>query len=389
MRLPEHVAKDIFAQYGVPTMPSCLFSSADFICGADRVREKIQKAGIKFPAVLKAQVPIGGRGKSGGIRFVDNLEQMIEESESLLKGKIGGYQIDDVLLVEKAIYRDEWYLSIMLNRENKSPMLIFSTAGGIDIEENARLHPEKIIRSAINPLRDLEDYTIRYIVSTAGLPMSYVDSLSRLIKKIYAIFLGYSSLLVEINPLVVTENGELIALDAKMEVDESSVDRFPILSEYRDKMTENPLIKEARRFNFLYIPIEDDGRIAVISNGSGMLMSCIDMISKGDMKVGSALDLGGGATAERISEAVSITLSNNRINTVLINIFGGITRCDEVAAGLLKALENDITTNKRIVVRLEGTNKDIGKSILSGSGDRIILAENLIEAVAALRRLAE
>ena len=378
MKLPEFKAKDLFEQFDMPTMNGVVIDSLDGI------EKQISDGGLSYPVVIKAQVQVGGRGKAGGIQFANNTTEAKAVCEKLLFSDLKGFKVNQLLIVEKASPVQEWYLSIMLDRLSKMPLIIFSAQGGMDIEEVAKTSPEKIIKININPFYGLQDYTIQYIVDRSGIDAQYAEQLINIIQKLYDAFREYSCLLAEINPLVVDASGKLIALDGKVDIDDDALYRLPDMLAFRETLPEDALVREARSFKFLYIPIEEGGNIAVMSNGSGMVMSCIDLITKAGMTVGAALDLGGGATADRIKEAVRIVLSNPDINTLFISIFGGITRCDEVAGGIKLALEAQ-SKEKTVVVRMEGTNKQQGLDIISQVRGSIHSVGSIPEGVAALR----
>lgn len=380
MKLLEYKAKELFDKYGVPTMNGCVIDSSE------NMEEEIAKAGLSYPVVVKAQVQIGGRGKAGGIRFADTPEEAKKHCEDLLFTELRGYKVNQLLIVEKSENnKTELYLSIMLDRLTKCPMIIFSANGGMEIEQTAKEDPDKIIKLTIDPFVGVKDYMAAYLLSKSGMDMSYKKQLTDMLTKLYAAFMDYSCMLLEINPLVINAEDKLVALDGKVDIDDSALFRLPDIKEFADKLQpDNPLIKEAAAYNFLYIPIEEGGTVAVTSNGSGMLMSCIDLISKEGMKVGAALDLGGGATADRIKEAIRILFSTPGIKAVLINIFGGITRCDEVAGGVKLALEGQ-HQDKIVVVRMEGTNKEKGLEIIGSiKGVDIVSVPGLRECVKAL-----
>ena len=378
MKLMEYQAQTLFKKFGLPVQPGCVVSDPDETLAA------IEREDVKCPLVVKAQVQIGGRGKAGGIQFADTPEQAAEHAKRLIGSTLRGLKVGKVYIVEKAVYSKEWYLSIMLDRLSKQPMIIFSAMGGMEIEETAKTDPDKIKKLIIDPMIGVQDYMARYLLSSSGLPVELTKQLDALLKGLYHCFMEYDCMLTEINPLVVTEEGKLIALDGKVDVDDSALFRLPDVTAWRDEMPEEPLVKEARAFNFLYIPVEAGGTVAVCSNGSGMLMSCIDMLTKNGMNVAAALDLGGGATSERIAEAMRILFSTPGVKAVLINIFGGITRCDEVAGGVKLAMERGSLEDKITVVRMEGTNKDKAIEILDGLHSDIIRAEGLRESIAAL-----
>ena len=380
MKLLEYKAQELFKKYSVPTMNGCVIDSSE------NMEEEIEKAGLHYPVVVKAQVQIGGRGKAGGIRFADTPEEAKKHCEDLLFSELRGYKVNQLFIVEKSENnKTELYLSIMLDRLTKRPIIIFSANGGMEIEQTAKEDPDKIIKLTIDPFVGVKDYMAEYLLSKSGMDRSYKKQLTALLTKLYALFMDYSCMLVEINPLVINAEDTLVALDGKVDIDDSALFRLPDIQEFAEKLQpDNPLIKEAAAYNFLYIPIEEGGTIAVTSNGSGMLMSCIDLISKEGMKVGAALDLGGGATADRIKEAMRILFSTPGVKAVLINIFGGITRCDEVAGGVKLALEGP-HQDKIVIVRMEGTNKDTGLSIIDSIKDvDIVSVPGLRECVKAL-----
>lgn len=378
MKLPEYKAKELFEKYGLPIMNGIVINSFEDI------EKKLSDAELKFPVVVKAQVQVGGRGKAGGIRFADNIGETEQICRALLFSDLKGLKVNELLIVERAQPEREWYLSIMLDRASKMPLIIFSAAGGMEIEEVAKTAPEKIVKVNINPFYGVQDYIITYIIDKSGIGAEYASQLKDVVTRLYNVFKDYSCLLAEINPLAVDKSGKIIALDGKVDIDDSALYKLPDMVEFKKSLPEDPLVIEAERFNFLYIPIEKGGNIAVMSNGSGMVMSCIDLISKKGMTVGAALDLGGGATAERIKEAVRIVLSNPDIDTLFISIFGGITRCDEVAGGIKLAMEKQ-DAGKTVVVRMEGTNKQTGLDIIASvKNDNIVSVGGIPEGVETL-----
>ena len=378
MKLMEYQAQLLFKQFDVPVMRGCVVDHVENIAHA------MADAGIRYPAVVKAQVQIGGRGKAGGIQFADSLEEAEAHAQRLLGSELRGLKVNKLYIVEKASYKTEWYLSIMLDRLSKQPIIIFSAMGGMEIEQTAKTDPDKIKKIVIDPMIGVQDYMARYLLSSSGLDVGYTKELHKMLKALYACFMKYDCMLCEINPLVVDNGDHLIALDGKVDIDDSALYRLPDVMAWREELPEEDLVKEARQYDFLYIPVEEGGSIAVCSNGSGMLMSCIDMITKNGMKVGAVLDLGGGATAARIAEAMRILFSTPGVKAVLINIFGGITRCDEVAGGVKLAMEHHDLDGKFIVVRMEGTNKDIGIGIINSLDADVVLADGLRESVATL-----
>lgn len=380
MKLLEYKAKELFDKYSVPTMNGCVIDATE------NMAAEIEKAGLSYPVVVKAQVQIGGRGKAGGIRFADTPAEARKHCEDLLFSQLRGYRVNQLLIVEKSENnKTELYLSIMLDRLTKCPIIIFSANGGMEIEQTAKEAPEKIIKLVIDPFVGIKDYMAAYLLSRSGMDLSYKKQLTAMLQKLYALFMDYSCMLVEINPLVINAEDKLVALDGKIDIDDSAMFRLPDIQEFAAGLQpDNELIREAAKYNFLYIPVDPEGTITVVSNGSGMLMSCIDLISKEGMKVSAVLDLGGGATSDRIKEAIRILLSTPGARALLINIFGGITRCDEVAGGVKMALE-EAHQDKIVVVRMEGTNKDIGLATIASIQDvDIVSVPGLRECVKSL-----
>jgi succinyl-CoA synthetase beta subunit len=375
MDLMEYKARDLYAIYDVPTNRSVVLDRLEDLDGL--------AANLTYPMVIKAQVAVGGRGKAGGIQFAENAAELAEKCGRILGMDIKGHTVRKLLVAEKAELTAEYYLSIILDRLAKCPTIIFSPVGGMDIEEVAKTHPEQILKMAIDPLIGIQDYTARYLISRSGLSDRLTDNLLVILKNLYNLFLGMDCMLAEINPLALTPEGRLLAIDGKVSVDDSALYRHPDLIAYQDAQIEDELILRARQFKFLYIPCEPKGDIAVMSNGSGMIMSCIDLITQAGMSVGAALDLGGGATAERIAEAVTIILANPQINALFINIFGGITRCDEVAGGVKIALER-MEQKKMVVFRAEGTNKEKGLEIIRSIPGDIVTVDGIRAGVKAL-----
>lgn len=375
MDLMEYKAKELFAAYQLPVGAAAVIQSTEEL-------ENLPE--LPYPVMVKAQVAIGGRGKAGGIKSAATPQEAKEAARAILGMNIKGHTVKTLMLTERLEFEKEWYLSILLDRDSKSPVIIFSSVGGMDIEQTAKTEPDKISRVAIDPVIGLRKYVATYLISRNGLDKEYEPALWELLQKLYKLFLEYDCTLCEINPVGVMQKGQLAAVDAKVSIDDSALYRHQDILAYRDEMENDPYILEARKYNFLYIPCDEQGNISVISNGSGMIMSCIDMLAQNDMKVGAALDLGGGATAERICEALRIVLNNPSISALFINIFGGITRCDEVAGGIKRYVE-EMDSGKIIVARFEGTNKEKGIEILQQlHKDHIIFADGLYEGVAAL-----
>jgi succinyl-CoA synthetase beta subunit len=381
MKLLEYQAKTLLERVGIPTMKGMV------IGGLQGVGDRIREAGLSYPVVIKAQVQIGGRGKAGGVRMAEGPEQAELLCGHMLGMDIRGLRANELMIVEKAEIAREWYIAVMLDRLSKGPLLIFSPLGGMDIEETARTHPEGIAKIPLDPFRGVEDYTIEYALDKTGADKQYKAALKEISGKLFELFYRYNTMLTEINPLGLEPGGTLIALDAKVEIDDNALPGLPDILAFREKLQEDPQVVEARKLNFHFVPMDEEGAIGVMSNGSGMLMSCIDLISQKGMKVHAALDLGGGATAERIAGAVRIMFSREGIDTVFICIFGGITRCDEVARGACAAMAQ--FGAKQLILRMEGTNKEEAARIVAESGLPIAVAQGIPNSVELIRQLQQ
>lgn len=375
MKFMEYQARECFEEYGIPV------KYAVVIDNLESIGEKIKE--LNFPLVVKAQVQVGGRGKAGGIQFAENIQEVKDICSKLLNSDLKGHKINKLMIVEKAEGIHELYLSIIIDRLHKSPMVIFSAEGGVDIEEIAATKPEAIIKVNIDPTIGINKYIARYLVNKSGIDRNLVEPLYKLISSLYQMAMDTDALLTEINPLLICDGNKLVALDGKVDVDDSALYRQPKVLKYRESIQEEELVLEARKFEFLYIPVEKAGNVAVISNGSGMLMSSIDLITKAGMTVGAVLDLGGGSTSDRIKEAVRIVLSNDDIEFLFINIFGGITRCDEVAKGIKIAMDAQ-PEGKCVIVRLEGTNKELGLDIVKFINYDVVSVDGLREGITEL-----
>jgi succinyl-CoA synthetase beta subunit len=368
------MAREVFDAYDIPSTSGVTAATVEEL--------KSLAPDLDYPMVLKAQVQTGGRGKAGGVKFADTPEEFVEKGTQILGMTIKGLTVEKVFCYPKVDIDREMYLSFTLDRKTKLPVMIFSPEGGVEINEIAEKNPEKLVKQLIPAGSPLNDFYIRYAVDKTGLEEEYADQFKSICRKLYDAFIGHDCMLAEINPLIINPEGKLLALDSKVYIDDNALYRHPETLPFKDEMTHDKWIREARSFDFLFIPVKDDGNIAVISNGSGMIMSTIDLISKNGMHVTCALDLGGGATAERIKEALRIVASRENVDTIFINIFGGITRCDEIARGIEGAIAE--LNNVRLMVRLEGTNKDIGLNHLRSVGGEIQIVDGLDEGVAAL-----
>ncbi len=372
MNLMEYKARDLFAEAGLPVSTGFTVDSI----------EELEQMEIPLPAVIKAQVETGGRGKLGGVKLADTREEAISHAKNILGMDIKGHIVKKLMVVKKVEIKDEMYLSVMLDRNTKHHIIIFSPCGGMDIEQTAKTAPEKIFKMPIDPLLGYLPEDGYYLGSKAGLSFAQAKQLSKIIGQLYALCKKRYCTLTEINPLVVNDEDNLVAIDAKVVIDDSGVAFQPDLMELKKESMTEELVKEADSFNFLYIPCDPEGDVVVMSNGSGMLMSCIDHLARKGRKVAAVLDLGGGATSDRIRHAVRILFSTPGAKQLFINIFGGITRCDEVAGGIHLAVTEDGVTHP-VVVRFEGTNKDKGLEIINDLTN-VIYADGLISGVDAI-----
>lgn len=374
MKLLEYQAHDVMRQYGIP-------APEGYVAASRADLEEIAGK-VTFPVAIKAQVQTGNRGKLGGIKFAETAEELVERGTSILGMTIKDLTADLVFVTSKVDVAREMYLSFTMDRTKKLGVMIFSAVGGVDINEIVEANPDAIATAPVPPGEPVPDFLLQYAVDKTGVDPALAGTLKDVFAKLGNAFVSHDCLLAEINPLVVDASGAVLALDGKIEVDDNALYRHQDVAEYRDRFTANDLVREARAYDFLYIPVRDDGTIAVVSNGSGMIMSSIDLITKRGMEVTCALDLGGGATSDRIKEALRIVSENPRVETIFINIFGGITRCDEIAHGIAGAYA--AMEEKRLVVRLEGTNRELGLEIVRGIGGRIELVDGLYEGVERL-----
>jgi len=326
-------------------------------------------------------VLIGGRGKAGGIRLVKSPNEAEEEASKILGNRIKEIQVRRLLIEEAVTFNQEIYIGMTIDREMGDILLIASAEGGVEIEEVARTSPEKIARISINPLLGLRDYQARNLAAEIEIPRQLWRSFISILKNLYQVHVNFDATLAEINPLVVTNDNRLIALDGKIILDDSALFRHPDLVDKRDISVETPEEIEARNFSLSYIKLT--GNIGCLVNGAGLAMATMDIIQHQGGQPANFLDIGGGASAEKVAAALRIILSDPQVETVLINIFGGITRCDEVANGIQQTLR-EIKTDVPFVIRLVGTNEMEGRNILASADldTASTLREAAVKAVA-------
>jgi len=350
MRLHEYQAKQIFSKHGIKIPRGKLATSID------EVGIIAEELGGKV--VLKSQVLVGGRGKAGGIKKAYSVEEAVEKAKEMFGSILKGHIVEKIYVEEMIEIQREMYAGLTVDRANKGIAAILSSLGGMDIEEIAVKHPEKVAKVTINPKWGLWDYQIRELLLNSEMPKDYWRDVTSILKTLYRIMVHYEAELVEINPLVVTPGG-LVAADARLNVDDSALFRHKDLEGLRDYTEADQMERIAMEKGLNYVKL--DGNVGVLANGAGMAMSTMDLIYLKGGKPANFLDIGGGASAEVVREAINLILSDKNVKVVFINIFGGITRCDEVAKGLKEALA-DVSTP--VVVRLAGTNEEEGRKIM-------------------------
>ncbi len=377
MNLHEYQAKALFSEYGIPVPPG---GPAETPEAAVEVARRIGKG----PWVVKAQAHTGGRGKAGGVKTASTLEAVESAAKALIGMRLvtrqtgpGGLPVDRVLVEAATGIERELYLGVLLDRSKGRITFMASQAGGMDIEEVAAETPEKILTTVVDPVVGLQPYQVRLLGYGLGLSGEGLKAFGRILDGLYRLYLERDAGLIEINPLVVTENGELLALDAKINIDDNALYRQPAIREMRDLGQEDPREAEAAEHDLNYIAL--DGNIGCMVNGAGLAMATMDLVKLEGGEPANFLDVGGGTTAERVTEAFKLILSDEKVKAVLVNIFGGIVRCDLIAEGIIAAARN-IDIEVPVVVRLQGTNHEQGLAMLAESGLDFITEEDFTEA---------
>jgi succinyl-CoA synthetase beta subunit len=357
MKLYEHAAKEIFKNNGIPVPEGKVAEAAE---EAEKIAQEIGKS-----LALKSQVLIGGRGKAGGIKFADNPSEVYELVNQLLKLEIKGEPVRKVLLEEKLSVESEYYISVVLDRSAKKPLIMASTQGGMDIEQVARETPEELVKYHVNPREEFLPYQAREIAIKMGVPNQLISKVGGFIWRLFSVFKKYDATIAEINPLVVTPDG-LIAADAKFEIDDDAMYRHRDLGGLKTK----------EKDEFAYVKL--DGNIAVIGNGAGLTLSGMDMLKLYGGQPATFLDIGGGASQDNIARALNLVISNPNVKVVFLNVLGGITRADDVANGVVEVLQHS-QRDVPLVIRLTGTNEEEGQRILTEAG---VSYETSMEAAA-------
>jgi succinate-coA ligase, beta subunit len=368
MKVHEYQAKGLFADYGVPVDKSILCKTPEEAVAA------YKKLGVQR-CVVKAQVHTGGRGKAGGVKLATNETEVRQYANAILGMNIKGFVVDRILIGEAVNIKAEYYVSIVIDRKSKGAILMLSREGGMDIEAVAKDTPEKIFKIAIDPAIGLTDFKAREAAFKLFDDMAQVKQAVPLFQKLYRLFIEKDASLAEINPLVLTQEGELKAIDAKMTFDNNALYRHPDIFAMFEPTAEEQKEQEAKEKGFSYVNL--GGEIGCMVNGAGLAMATMDMIKLYGGNPANFLDIGGSSNPQKIVEAMKLLLADQHVRVVLINIFGGITRCDDVAKGLIEAFKT-LQTNLPIVIRLTGTNEKEGRELLKGTS--FIVAETMSEA---------
>ena len=381
MNIHEHQAKALLAEYGVPVpRGQAAFSVDEAVSAAKELGGPVY--------VVKAQIHAGGRGKAGAVKVVKSLDEVTDIAGEILGRTLvthqtgpEGREVRRLYVEDGCDIADELYLSMLVDRGTSRITIIASSEGGMDVEEVAASQPEKILSLAIDPATGLQPYHMRRLSGILGLSGGTAKQLPSFLHSIFTAFTALDAALVEINPLVVTGAGDLLALDAKMSFDDNALYRHPNVMKLRDLSEEDPAEVHASEFDLNYIKL--DGEIGCMVNGAGLAMATMDIIELNGASPANFLDVGGSATTERVTEAFKIILSDDNVKGILVNIFGGIMRCDIIAEGVVSAARS-LGLDKPLVVRLEGTNVEEGKKIMAESGLSIIPADNLADAAAKI-----
>ena len=385
MDLFEYQARDLFESYGVPVLAGIVADTPD------EVRAAAEKLG--GTVVVKAQVKAGGRGKAGGVKVAHNPDDAAAASEKIFGLDIKGHIVRRVMVAAGARIASEYYFSVLLDRANRSYLSLSSFEGGMEIEELAVERPEALARIEVDPMVGIDLAKATEIAIAAKFPAEIVDKVAPVFVKLYEVYTGEDATLVEVNPLVLTEEGDIVALDGKVSLDENADFRHPLHADLVDTAAEDPLEAKAKDLGLNYVKL--DGSVGIIGNGAGLVMSTLDVVSYAGENFGGVtpanfLDIGGGASAEVMANGLDVILGDPQVKSVFVNVFGGITACDAVANGIVTALEilGDAAT-KPLVVRLDGNKVEEGRAILQAAGNPLVtLADTMDEGAAKAAELA-
>ena len=377
MNLHEYQSKELFAEFGIPVPRGIAATTAEEAENAAR-----ELGGELW--VVKAQIHAGGRGKAGGVKLTRSAQEAGQFAAQMLGQRLATYQsgpdglpVNVVYVEEGSKIARELYLSVLVDRELEQVTFIASAAGGMDIEQVAAETPEQIVTVAIEPLAGVQDAQIAELSAGLGLNESQNAQFGELVTRLYKLFIECDASLVEVNPLIITEDGDVLSLDAKINIEDNSLFRQERLVELRDLSQEDDMEREAAEHDLSYVSL--DGDIACMVNGAGLAMATMDLIKLHCGEPANFLDVGGGATSDRVAEAFKLILSNDNVAAILVNIFGGIVRCDLIAEGIISAVK-EVGVSIPVIVRLEGTNVIRGRQLLASSGLDIIAADDLTDA---------
>ena len=371
MNLFEYQGKNLYKKYSI-TAPKSIFINSR--------SDLTENHGLNFPLVVKAQVQVGGRGKAGGIKVAKNHQELEEHIDAILGMDIKGHKVESLLIEEASEIISEYYISFTLDRSEKKYLMMLSSKGGMDIEEVAANNPEDLIKIYISPSLGLESKIITQAIKDANLNLDYIDELHEIISKLYKLFTEGDCDLVEVNPLAITNKG-VSALDSKVSLDMNAIYRHDDFKKYEEEIPipESEKFAKSKGLNFIKL----DGSVGIIGNGAGLVMSTLDVVAEHGGKAANFCDIGGGAKAETVTAALEVLESEEDVTSVLINIFGGITRCDLVAEGIVEATKGKVL-KWPLIVRLDGTNSKEGLEILSkNSNEKIIISESMDDAAKA------
>lgn len=371
MNLFEYQGKDLYKKYSITTPKSIFINS---------ISDLTENHGLSFPLVVKAQVQVGGRGKAGGIKVAKNHQELEEHIDAILGMDIKGHKVESLLIEEASEIISEYYISFTLDRSEKKYLMMLSSKGGMDIEEVAANSPEDLIKIHISPSLGLESKIITQAIKDANLNLDYIDELHEIISKLYKLFTEGDCDLVEVNPLAITNQG-VSALDSKVSLDMNAIYRHDDFKKYEEEIPipESEKFAKSKGLNFIKL----DGSVGIIGNGAGLVMSTLDVVAEHGGKAANFCDIGGGAKAETVTAALEVLESEEEVTSVLINIFGGITRCDLVAEGIVEATKGKVL-KWPLIVRLDGTNSKEGLEILSkNANEKIIISESMDDAAKA------
>jgi succinyl-CoA synthetase beta subunit len=379
MDLLEYQGKQLFADNGIPVPTGKPATTVDEAVAA------AQEVG--YPAVVKAQVQIGGRGKAGGIKIAQNEDEARQHAEAILGMDIRGLTVHEVWVEAASNIAAEYYAAVIFDRSAKQPLVMLSRMGGMDVEEIAEQDPTAIAKLHVDPLIGFQDFHGRRLAFESGIDTDIVGKVGAMLRKLYETFVRCDAMLVEVNPLIVTADRDVVALDAKVSIDDNALFRHENIAAFRNPAAEDSQEQMAHERGLTYVKL--DGDVGILGNGAGLVMSTLDVVAQAGGRPANFLDAGGGSKAEAIVDALEVILSDDKVRAVLFNIFGGITRCDEIAKGIIAAFEQ-MQIDRPIVVRLDGTNDEEGRRLLAEANlPNVIIEETMLGAADKVVELAK